>query len=177
MEQELKEILDSYLEEIEAELGAVPRASRAEFIAEIRSHLQEEWKDRGSQTEQELLQIIHNFGSPQEIAGEYLEKFPATGHDRTSYPATWLILVLTVFIWPVGIVLAWLSPAWKMRDKIIATLIPIIIILILVLSSLAVYTSRLEFQETGHSQIQEKGFILEMPDQHKKLERFPRDRR
>lgn len=177
MEQVLKEILNGYLKEIEAELGAIPRASRAEFIAEIRSHLQEEWKDRGSQTEQELLQIIHNFGVPREIAGGYLEKFPATSQDRTSYPATWLVLVLTVFVWPVGIVLAWLSPAWRVRDKIIATLIPIFIFLILVLGSLAVYTM-FEVQQTGQvKQIQEEGLNLEMNKQHEKPESHLRDRR
>ncbi len=179
MEHEIEKILKGYLQEIEDELKAVPRASRAEFIAEIHSHLLEEWNSRSSPTEQDLLQIIHNFGAPREIAGGYLEKFPDTdqGRVRISYPPTWLVLVLTVLIWPVGIVLAWLSPAWRVRDKVIATLIPVFVFLFLVFFSLAAYT-RFEVQQTGQTKhVQEKSVILEIPEQHGKLERLPEDRR
>ena len=120
------------------------------------------------QTEQDLLQIMHNFGNPREIAEEYLDKFPDTGHGRVSYPPTWLILVLTVFIGPVGIVLAWLSPAWKLRDKILATLIPVLILLNLVLFALF---SRYSYQQP--EQIQENSYIIEIPESHGKLEKLP----
>jgi hypothetical protein len=33
-------------------------------------------------------------------------------------------LVLLPFIWPVGVILLWISPAWKRRDKVIGTLVP-----------------------------------------------------
>ncbi len=33
-------------------------------------------------------------------------------------------MVLTVIFWPVGVLLAWLSPRWFARDKVAATALP-----------------------------------------------------
>jgi uncharacterized membrane protein len=124
MEHRLEKILSSYLQEIESKLGELSYAVRKEFMAEIRSHLLEKWESGEGQTEESLLQVIAEFGDPQEIAEDYLGKFAGETKPKGSYPPTWLVVALTAFIWPVGIILAWLSPAWSLRDKVIATLIP-----------------------------------------------------
>ena len=35
-----------------------------------------------------------------------------------------LALVLTPLIWPIGVILLWLSPAWSVRDRLIGALVP-----------------------------------------------------
>ena len=119
--------LQPYLDEIERELERLPRTTRGEIVAEIRSHLLEEWGRCGEQNRENMLHIMNNFGEPREIAAGYLGQRPGgpmpTG-GVSSPPPTWLVLLLTVFLWPAGIILAWLSPAWRTRDKLVATLIP-----------------------------------------------------
>jgi len=125
MEPKLDRILNKYLKEIEAGLQEAPSAAKKELIAEIRSHLLEKWASGEVQSEESLLQVINEFGDPKEIAEDYLAKSCIEVKPKGAYPPSWLVVVLTVFIWPVGIILAWISPAWKLRDKIIATLIPL----------------------------------------------------
>lgn len=33
-------------------------------------------------------------------------------------------MILVPFLWPVGVILLWMSPAWHWRDKLIGTLVP-----------------------------------------------------
>ena len=138
MEHHLEKILSRYLKEIEDKLGELSFAAREEFIAEIRSHLLEKWESVERKTEESLLQVIAEFGDPQEITEDYLGKFAGETKPQGSYPPTWLVVALTAFIWPVGIILAWLSPAWSLRDKVIATLIPALGFVLLIASLLAV---------------------------------------
>ena len=114
-----------YLGEIESELEQLPRSVRREITAEIRSHLVEKWRRCSKPTEENMLNIINNFGEPGAIAAGYLEeRSTEPARSEASPPPAWLVIVLTIFLWPAGIILAWLSPAWKSRDKLIATLIP-----------------------------------------------------
>ena len=122
--------LRRYLGEIERELERLPRTARGEIVAEIRSHLLEEWGRCGEQNRENMLHIMNNFGEPREIAAGYLEQRPggpAPTGGTASAPPPWLVLLLTIFLWPAGIILAWLSPAWRTRDKLVATLIPVLL--------------------------------------------------
>ena len=134
MDRKSENVLRRYLGEIERELERLPRTVRREIAAEIRSHLLEEWRRCDEPTTKKLLSIINNFGEPREIAAGYLEEYsgePAGAcRGEAPYPPSWLVIALTVFLWPVGIILAWLSPAWRTRDKLIATLIPLFLFLI-----------------------------------------------
>lgn len=122
-----QKMLNEYLEQINEHLQGIPSFSRREFTNEIRAHLEEEWKQTGGKDTADMQNILENFGDPEEIAREYREKFPEVPRPEVrSYPPTWLVVVLTAIIWPVGIILAWLSPAWNRKDKIVATLIPLI---------------------------------------------------
>jgi uncharacterized membrane protein len=147
MDRNIEKILTKYLKEIETSLEQISFAARKEFIAEIRSHLVEKWESFDVQSEESLLQVINEFGDPREIAEDYLAKSAGEEKPRGPHPPTWLVVGLTVFIWPVGIILAWISPAWRFRDKIIATLIPVVIGGFLLVSALAlgaVYESETE---------------------------------
>ena len=61
-----------------------------------------------------------------------------------------------IFIWPVGIILAWLSPAWRRIDKVVTTLIPLFCIsFILVGTFVASYSyhqePEIEYREIENS--------------------------
>lgn len=136
MDRKSENVLRRYLGEIERELERLPRTVRREIAAEIRSHLLEEWRRCDEPTTENLLNIINSFGEPSEIAAGYLEEYSGKSEgacrSEVPYPPSWLVIVLTVFLWPVGIILAWLSPAWRTRDKLVATLIPLLLFLIFV---------------------------------------------
>jgi len=124
-----KKVLQEYLQDIESRLEeTVPYVVRKEFIAEIRSHLLDKWDNYPVHNQEDLFAMLHEFGEPEDLAADFMNK--CEGEQRhappTASPPPWLILVLTVILWPVGIILAWLSPAWKTRDKVIATLIPLL---------------------------------------------------
>lgn len=133
MDHKTKIVLQRYLREIESELKQLPHTVCLEVIAEIRSHLLEEWFRCDKPTTENMLNIINHFGEAREIAAGYLgertSRAVSPGRGEISYPPSWLVIVLTVFLWPAGIILAWLSPAWKTRDKLIATLIPLLFFL------------------------------------------------
>jgi uncharacterized membrane protein len=144
MDRKTEIVLRRYLGEIETELAGLSRTARQEIVTEIRSHLLEEWCRCDQQSTENLMNIINNFGEPREIAAGYLEEYsglPAVScRSEAPYPPSWLVIVLTVFLWPAGIILAWLSPAWKTRDKLIATLIPLLLFLIVVVGGRALYS-------------------------------------
>lgn len=120
-------ILEDYLAEVESKISGEPFSSRKDFIAEIRSHLVEEWENTGEKTTANLLNILERFGDADEIVADYRGRSSgqAKKEAAVTYPPVWLVLVLTVILWPVGIILAWLSPAWRTVDKIVATIIPL----------------------------------------------------
>jgi uncharacterized membrane protein len=137
MDRKHEKLLSDYLKSIEARLDQLSPAARKELIAEIRSHLLEKWESCAEQNEENLLQVINEFGDPVEIAEDFLARSGVNARPAGPYPPTWLVLVLTVFLWPAGIILAWILPAWRLRDKIVATLIPVFIVLLLLVSTLA----------------------------------------
>ncbi len=142
MQQE--KIIREYLQEIEDELQGVSRKAKREFLREIESHLLEEWEMTEEKSQVALLNMLERFGDPTVIAAEFQGKRESLGTP------SWVIILLTVFVWPVGIVLAWLSPLWSRRDKAIATFIPVLSLILLLVGSFAVYT---EFSAVGEIQI------------------------
>ncbi len=119
------EIIDEYIAQIDSHLSSGTASERREFLADIRAHLREQFGS-GEWEAADVLNALERFGDPAEIAREFRESTGHTTPERSSHPPTWLVLALTILLWPIGIVLAWLSPAWKTRSKIIATLIVIL---------------------------------------------------
>lgn len=136
MEPRAKELLDKYLDEIEEELADVSRSQRREFVTEIRSHLLAQWEDIAEKNGAAMLNILDQFGDPREIAADFLGRTeplrPSPPPASFPVPAI-LIVLLTVFLWPVGIVLAWLSPFWATKHKAVATVLPLLALVGIVL--------------------------------------------
>lgn len=136
MDSRAQELLEKYLDEIEEELETVSRSQRREIVTEIRSHLLAQWEDTYEKNGAAMLNILDQFGDPREIAGDYVGKTetrtPASPSATFPVPAV-LIVLLTVFLWPVGIVLAWMSPFWRTKHKTVATVLPLLALVGIVL--------------------------------------------
>lgn len=116
-----EKILEKFLSDMERELSGLSELEKQEITAEIRAHLMEKWKETEG-TAADMLNTIEEFGAPEEIAREYTGTRP---QPSTSSPPAWLTVVLTIIFWPAGIILAWLSKQWRLGNKLIATLIPL----------------------------------------------------
>ena len=135
-----EQLLNEYLDDVEQELSDVSPSLRRDFVAEIRSHFIEEWEHVPEQAPAAMRNILERFGDAWEIAADFREKHNLEA--RTSPVTTQpfppvLIILLTIFIWPLGIILAWLSPSWKTKHKVVATVLPAGMILFLVLALMA----------------------------------------
>ncbi len=132
--------VDEYLKRLETELADVPADRREEIVSEIRSHIAEETARGGLTTEADLTarggltteadlyNLLERLGDPAEIASAARPATagpqPARARFGQAGAIEMLAMILTPFIWPVGVILYWTSSRWRTRDKVIATLIP-----------------------------------------------------
>ena len=123
----VRRLIERYLQEVDEALVGVPAAQRREILEDLRTHIDASLAAAGTRDEATVRTILDRLGSPEELARETRERLgvpepipvaPA-GPGFLEYAA----IVLTALFWPVGILLAWLSPMWRTRDKVVATLI------------------------------------------------------
>ncbi len=123
-----EQLMDQYLQRLETELADVPADRREEIVSEIRSHIAEETAGGGLDTEADLYNLLERLGDPAEIAAAARPATAGAQPTRARYGQAgaieMLAMILTPFIWPVGVILYWTSSRWRTRDKVIATLIP-----------------------------------------------------
>lgn len=119
------ELVGVYLARLGAALAGVPADRRDEIAGEIANHIAEARAQLTHESDADVSALLERIGDPAEIA--------AAAHDGGVESAraakSWGILevaalILTPFLWPVGVILLWLSPAWRLRDKLIGTLLP-----------------------------------------------------
>ena len=118
------ELVDSYLERLDTALAGVPRARRAEIVEEISNHIADERARLTGESEADVLNILERLGEPAEVAAAAGGEAPQPSPMRRAGPVEVLALVLTPVVWPLGVIMLWLSPAWTTRDKVIGTLLP-----------------------------------------------------
>lgn len=119
------QIVDRYLKRLAAELSDVPSAQRRELLDEVRSHIAEARTALPEETDAEIFNLLDRIGDPAELAAEARERLgirPAAPVRAGLLEVA--ALILTPFLWPVGVILLWYSPAWNWRDKVIGTLVP-----------------------------------------------------
>lgn len=120
-----EELVDEYLGRLDTALAGMPADRREEIVGEMRSHIAEERSRISGETDADLHNLLDRLGDPDEIA--LAARPPAVASKPTSRsagPLEILAMVLTPFIWPVGVILYWVSPRWRTRDKVIATVLP-----------------------------------------------------
>lgn len=154
-EREKQQLVDDYLRRLSKGLEGVPASARRDLVEDVRGHIEEAWAASPEQSRSVLLNILERLGEPEHLAKEERERL---GLDQYSQPSGPVLLevvaiVLTVFVWPVGILLAWLSPRWYTRDKAIAIAIPLIGLVLLWTAVVPIQVSTSAHPITAQSQV------------------------
>ena len=136
-------IVEGYLARLELALTGSDPARRAELLEDVRAHIAEARAALAEETDAALLTIIDRLGDPATVAEGLADDAPPHEVRGSRHPAPSLAnaaahradptprwgplevgaLLLTFFVWPIGVLLAWLSRSWDRREKIVATLI------------------------------------------------------
>lgn len=114
-------IVEGYVARLEVALSGLTASRRAELIADVRSHIAESRAAMAEETDALLLAIVDRLGEPAEIARDALERESDRG---TGTRWGWIEvggLLLSIVLWPAGVILVWLSRVWTTREKAIGT--------------------------------------------------------
>ena len=126
------ELVEQYLARLYAAAGGMPADRRLDLIDEISAHIAEA---RAADPGQPggVRAVLDQLGSPEDIvraAGTSADAPPpsrADGMGALEIAAVIALLVggivIPVIGWVVGVVLLWMSPVWRTRDKLLATLV------------------------------------------------------
>jgi hypothetical protein len=119
------QLIDGYLARLNAAAADLPRTARRELTDDMHSHIAEARAREPEETDATILNILDRLGEPAVVVTEARERLDV----RPSQPyrpgfIEVAAVILVPFLWPVGVILLWISPAWKVRDKIIGTLVP-----------------------------------------------------
>ncbi len=118
------QIIEGYLARLSAELMSLPSDRRHELVEDIRNHISESRAALEQETDADLLNILDRLGEPSELARDALDR--EEGKRSVSPRWGWIevaAIVLTILVWPAGVILVWLSRVWSAREKLMGTLI------------------------------------------------------
>jgi hypothetical protein len=119
------QLVDQYLSRLDSALQGVPAARREEIIEEISNHIADERGRLHDDSDAAVLNLLDRVGDPVELAAAARDVAASPAQPTRRIGAVEVLaLVLTPLIWPAGVILLWLSPAWNTRDKLIGTLLP-----------------------------------------------------
>jgi hypothetical protein len=159
------ELVASYLDELTEALAGLPRPRRSELLDDISDHIDAllaEAAQHGLVTRETVEAVLAEVGEPEAIAraagAETLPVQGATGWDK----AIIALLLVGGFIlgigWVIGVVMLWISSAWRVKDKIIGTLLvpgglvlPLVLLLVGVVSPTSMRTCSQNPTITGTS--------------------------
>ncbi|HEY4914814.1 MAG TPA: hypothetical protein VIJ91_12950 [Candidatus Dormibacteraeota bacterium] len=121
------QLVHEYLDRLDSLLAGVPQRRREEILDEISKHIAEQRSQIPDESDADLRNLLERIGDPAEVADAARddgETVTMPKPARRIGPIEVLALVLTPLIWPAGVILLWLSPAWNVRDKLIGMLVP-----------------------------------------------------
>jgi uncharacterized membrane protein len=149
-----EQIIRAYLDQVTDKLSDLPESERHEIIVDLRAHIEVRLGGFEGSTETDVHAVLDQLGHPDKVAREAREKrattaaaaAPSRRSEQRSTPSALEVaaIILTALIWPVGLLLAWISSRWITRDKVIATIIPAVttaIFGLVALGGLLVYDS------------------------------------
>jgi hypothetical protein len=118
-----------YLDDLDRALRDLPSGRRREIVADIRSHIDAALADIPTPSPATVQQILDDLGTPETIAAAAFTEMPPTQSRWASRDVATVILlligglVLPVIGWLIGAVMLWTSTTWRIKDKVIATLL------------------------------------------------------
>ena len=119
------QLIEGYVARLSAAAGDLPKSARQELVDDMRSHIAEARARELEETDAAVMNILDRLGEPATVVADARERLgirpPQPYRPGFLEIAT---VVLVPFFWPIGVILLWISPAWKVRDKIIGTLLP-----------------------------------------------------
>jgi uncharacterized membrane protein len=122
-------LVDAYLSRLETAAAALPFDRRADFVAEIRAHIEDALGEAGTSDEVTVRNVLERLGPPVEIAaaiGSIQVEVPQTAQGQLETVAVVVLAfggLLPVVGWLVGLLLVLASDFWSSRDKTIGLLL------------------------------------------------------
>jgi len=123
------DLVEDYMRRLRTALKDLPRDRRDELEEEIREHIEVGRSELGSESEAELRSLLDRIGDPSDIAADSRERLGVrlVRVGLMEVAAVVLLpiggIVIPFLGWVIGVVLLWASSAWKLRDKLIGTLL------------------------------------------------------
>lgn len=116
------QLIDGYLARIAAAAADFPAGARNELLDDMRSHIAEARSREPEETDASILNILDRLGEPSAVVADARERLGLRTEPvvRSGLQEIAALVLLLVF-WPVGLILLWLSPLWKTRDKILGS--------------------------------------------------------
>lgn len=133
-------LVRDYLRRLARALRDVPEEARRELLADIRAHIEEARAAAPEEDEAALRTILERLGPPDVLARELRARLDLPEPGRGPGLLEGAAVVLMALFWPAGVVLAWLSPRWLARDKVVATLLPVLSLALALVLTIGVAT-------------------------------------
>ena len=125
--------IQDYLRRLERAAADLPRDRRQDLLLGIREHIAAAQAAGVASDEAEVRTLLDRLGEPHDIVAAACEDGRATGGGGPRRSGTTLelaaVLMLTagsfvpVVGWLVGVVLLWTSRLWRLREKVLGTLV------------------------------------------------------
>lgn len=122
-------LVEDYLHRLDRALASLPKSRRKQMRAEIADHIASACAELDAPSEAAVRTQLDRLGSPEDIAAVALETEPVEIAPRSGLHETLAIALLLFggFLfgvgWFVGAVLLWTSHVWRLRDKVLGTLV------------------------------------------------------
>ncbi|HEY7847787.1 MAG TPA: hypothetical protein VIC83_06310 [Candidatus Limnocylindria bacterium] len=144
---EAEALVSEYMGRLEAAAQPLPAERRGELISEVQDHIESALVEAGARDEVTARNVLERLGEPEEIVaaetgdGNRSATTPppptperASGWGSVELGAILFLSVGAVFL-PVvgpliGLVLVWMSRAWTTRQKWVATIIAVVLLVV-----------------------------------------------
>jgi len=121
------QLIDGYLARLRAAATDVPAGTRNELIDDMRAHIVEARSRETEETDATILNILDRLGEPAVVVADARERLGVRPSARFRWGLREIAAVfLVVGVWPIGVILLWMSPAWNTRDKVIGSVLPLL---------------------------------------------------
>ncbi|MHB1626415.1 MAG: HAAS signaling domain-containing protein, partial [Candidatus Dormibacteria bacterium] len=123
---EADKLVTSYLAQLGSELRQLPPARRRQILDEVAGHISESRAALQDQDGVSIRSLLDRVGDPDAIAAEAMAGEPRRQTRWGDVLVPWLLLFggfLFVIGWLLGAGLLWSSSRWRLRDKLLGTLV------------------------------------------------------